>query len=129
MTSQSSTTDDRIHGECNCGAIKISIQTSQFPTRCTMCHCLNCRASSVEVTGNTRVWTDKAESGRSSDRHFCGDCGSPIMTVVRERPSNTFVKGGLFKKFGVNLPEPWAQLFVRRREPWEVGIEGVHELN
>jgi hypothetical protein len=51
------------------------------------------------------------------------------MTVVRERPDNTFVKGGLFKKFGVNLPKPALQLFVRRREPWEVGMKGVQELN
>lgn len=51
------------------------------------------------------------------------------MTIVRERPDNTFVKGGLFRKFGVDLPKPALQLFVRRRESWEVGIEGVLELN
>ena len=36
------------------------------------------------------------------------------MTIVRELPDNTFVKGGLFKKFGVDLPRPWKQLFMRR---------------
>jgi len=52
-----------------------------------------------------------------------------VMTIVRELPDNTFVKGGLFKKFGVELPKPWKQLFTRRREFWETGMDGVGEVD
>ena len=51
-----------------------------------------------------------------------------VMTIVREFPDNAFVKGGLFKKFGVDLPKPWKQLFTRRRETWETRMEGVEEV-
>jgi hypothetical protein len=51
------------------------------------------------------------------------------MTIVGEHPERTFVKGGLFRKFGVDLPRPMLQLFMRRREVWEEGIEGIRSLD
>jgi hypothetical protein len=51
------------------------------------------------------------------------------MTIVRELPEKAFLKGGLFRKFDVNLPKPALQVFTRRKEPWETSIEGVRELN
>lgn len=35
-----------VYGTCNCGAIKISLPKSSFPSYCGLCHCANCRASS-----------------------------------------------------------------------------------
>lgn len=51
------------------------------------------------------------------------------MTVVSEHPEKAFVKGGLFRKFGFDLPRPVLQLFMRRRETWEKGIEGIESLD
>lgn len=51
------------------------------------------------------------------------------MTIVSEVPERAFVKGGLFRKFGVDLPRPVLQLFMRRREAWEEGIEGIKSLD
>jgi hypothetical protein len=53
----------------------------------------------------------------------------PIMTIVSENPDKAFVKGGLFRKFGVDLPRPVLQLFMRRREAWERGVEGIKSLD
>jgi hypothetical protein len=51
------------------------------------------------------------------------------MTIVSETPEKAFVKGGLFRKFGVDLPRPVLQLSMRRRETWESGIEGIKTLD
>jgi hypothetical protein len=50
------------------------------------------------------------------------------MSIISEYPKNVYVKGGLFRKFGVDLPRPGVQLFMRRRENWEVEIEGIKSV-
>lgn len=35
-----------IHGACNCGAIMVYVARTAWPEACSLCHCLNCRASS-----------------------------------------------------------------------------------
>ena len=34
-----------MEGECNCGAVKITIQQLDQPVKVSLCHCLDCRAS------------------------------------------------------------------------------------
>lgn len=51
------------------------------------------------------------------------------MTIVRELPNNAFVKGGLFRKYGVDLPKPVLQLFMRRKEHWEEVLVGVKSID
>jgi hypothetical protein len=47
------------------------------------------------------------------------------MLVLKILPDTAFVKGGLFKKFGVDLPKPGLQICYRRREAWEMEIQVV----
>jgi hypothetical protein len=98
----------------------------------------------ITVEGTPKIHSDIAASGNTSDRLFCGDCGrevfeinlyvrklmfcSAIMTVVKERPEIAFLKGGLFVKFGVDLPAPGREQFWRRAEKWEKPHEGVATL-
>jgi hypothetical protein len=51
------------------------------------------------------------------------------MTTIVEKPETAFVKGGLFRKSGVELPKPVAQVFMQRAEKWEVPLEGVHSAD
>lgn len=51
------------------------------------------------------------------------------MSIVSEIPEIAYVKGGLFCKFGVDLPKPALQLFMQRREKWEEPLEGVKSLD
>lgn len=53
----------------------------------------------------------------------------PIMTISTGRPDNAYVKGGLFRKSGVDLPKPVAQIFMQRKEKWEEPLEGVKSLD
>ncbi|PMD24105.1 hypothetical protein NA56DRAFT_643385, partial [Hyaloscypha hepaticicola] len=133
---------DIIKGACNCGRITVSLPRSSLPSASTLCHCLNCRASSgslfaanlptptedVTIEGQPKIHTDIANSGNTAERHFCGDCGSAIKTVIRERPQISVLKGGLFAKFEVDLPAPGREQFWRRAEKWEKPHEGVATL-
>jgi len=166
---------DIIQGACNCGRITVLLPRSSLPKASSLCHCLNCRASSgslsvslnlkcsepcwkpcsfavnlptptkdITVEGTPKIHSDIAASGNTSDRLFCGDCGrgvfeiklyvrklmlcSAIMTVVKQRPEIAFLKGGLFAKFGVDLPAPGREQFWRRAEKWEKPHEGVTTL-
>jgi hypothetical protein len=97
----------------------------------------------ITIEGQPKIHSDIAMSGNTADRHFCSDCGSyvlnsdfcatltfrsPIMTVIRQRPEISVLKGGLFAKFGVDLPAPGREQFWRRAEKWEKPHEGVTTL-
>jgi hypothetical protein len=51
------------------------------------------------------------------------------MSVMELSPTIAFVKGGLFRSFGLDLPKPTLQLWVRRAEPWEVLLEGTRNVD
>lgn len=51
------------------------------------------------------------------------------MTIVSEHSENAFVKGGLFRKFDVDLPKPGVQIFMQRKESWEEPLNGVTSLD
>jgi hypothetical protein len=46
------------------------------------------------------------------------------MSIVQENSGIAYVKGGLFKKFGVELPEPIYEVYVRNKEDWEQVKQG-----
>lgn len=47
------------------------------------------------------------------------------MSIVQENSGLAFVKGGLFKKHGVDLPKPNFEVYVRNKEPWYEITRGV----
>ncbi len=96
-----------ITGGCLCGAIRYTV--SEPVQNIIACHCVNCRKatgsgashnailpmSAVTFTqGKTKVFTDTADNGNKLYRHFCGDCGSPIMSQRAAVPERTVLKAG-----------------------------------
>ncbi|GAA5830182.1 hypothetical protein JCM3766R1_002814 [Sporobolomyces carnicolor] len=127
-------------GQCNCGNVQIDVPESAFPKQSVLCHCKNCRASSGSVfsvnlvvktdeikfkdESKVSVYEDKnTDSGHTAIRKFCGNCGSAVLTAVKEAPEQSFVKGGLFDVGTV--PKPAMQLFKRNFESWEQGVDGT----
>ncbi|OCT52282.1 hypothetical protein CLCR_09145 [Cladophialophora carrionii] len=83
-----------LEGECNCGAIKVTINDAAENTQPVYCRCLNCRKQSgalgtyvtvisdedVTVVGSPKDYIDrKTDSGTLLHRWFCGDCGREEM--------------------------------------------------
>jgi hypothetical protein len=94
--------------------------------------------------GQTKTYADKGTSGKDVTRHFCGDCGSyvafsdsdgaflpclylstngckqsPVFSILEVDPGAAYVKGGLFRKMGVDLPSPGVQIWHKNHERWE----------
>ncbi|MFI6349432.1 GFA family protein [Streptomyces sp. NPDC050560] len=122
-------------GHCLCGAI--SYRFDAQPEAVVLCHCGHCQRhtgsafsanvlvarDSLDIEGAPRSYrTTGAENGDLRDRLFCGDCGTPILTVLHERPDLMIVKAGtLDDTTGL---EPSAEVWRRRAQDWVKPGEG-----
>jgi hypothetical protein len=98
----------KVHtGGCNCGQLRYEIRGE--PSVVLACHCLNCQrqsgsafsvnliitADQLTLHGEPKVYDDaNTESGQHAYRHFCGHCGSPILTTSALFPHIRVIKAG-----------------------------------
>jgi len=99
-------TNDVREGGCLCGAVRYRVTGE--PIISAVCHCRHCQkqggsAFSVVIavtddnyaqTGETAVFEDRGDSGQPVYRHFCGTCGSPIVSIAGMLPGLTLIKAG-----------------------------------
>jgi hypothetical protein len=116
-------------GHCLCGSI--SYQFDVQPEIVVLCHCDDCQRHSgsafsvnvlvardaLEIKGEPKAYhTTGSENGITRDRLFCGDCGTPIFTIMHERPDVVIVKAGtLDDRAGLN---PSVEVWWRRAQDW-----------
>ncbi|MEV8608010.1 GFA family protein [Amycolatopsis sp. NPDC051373] len=116
-------------GHCLCGAI--SYRFDARPDGVVLCHCDDCQRhtgsafsenvlvarDAVQIEGTPKVHhTTGTENGHLRDRLFCGECGTPIFTILHERPETLIVKGGtLDDRTGL---APFADVWWRRAQDW-----------
>ena len=128
-TTDTTTVEGRRTGHCLCGAI--SYHFDGEPETVVLCHCLDCQRhtgsafsvnvlvprASLEISGVPKSHrTTGTENGNLRDRLFCGDCGTPILTVLHERPDLIIVKAGtLDETSGI---EPDVEIWSRRAQNW-----------
>lgn len=126
-------------GHCLCGAI--SYRFTGEPELVVLCHCGHCQRHSgsafshnilvprtaLEVAGTPRSFqTTGLENGNLRDRMFCGDCGTPIFTLMHERPDVMIIKGGtLDDSAGI---EPTVEVWGRRAQAWVEPHPGRHRF-
>ncbi|MBG7696548.1 GFA family protein [Streptomyces sp. MC1] len=116
-------------GHCLCGSV--SYRFDAEPDAVVLCHCGHCQRHSgaafsvnvlvardaLEVKGTPRSYqTVGVENGNVRDRLFCGECGTPIFTILHERPGLVIVKAGtLDDPSGLR---PSAEAWWRRAQDW-----------
>ncbi|MDP3802419.1 GFA family protein [Brevundimonas sp.] len=115
---------------CRCGALRARCEGE--PVRVSVCHCLACQrrsgsafaaqarfpADRVTITGEARVWTRIADSGRATDYSFCPDCGSTVHYAGGAFPALIAIPLGAFADPG--FPPPEFSVWEKRRHPWTV---------
>ena len=93
-------------GGCLCSAVRYEL--SAHPAFTAICHCRHCQRQSGSAfsivagypstayvqTGETRVFLDQGASGRPVERHFCGQCGSAILSRIEPLPDLVLIKAG-----------------------------------
>ena len=98
-------------GECLCGAIEVTLNND--PKELVACYCTSCQkasggAASFNIVvedddcdvsrGATKIFKETADSGADLERHFCGDCGSPIYSVTTSYSRKKIFKAALFSE-------------------------------
>lgn len=94
-------------GGCNCGAVRWEL--SEAPLGAACCHCKRCQRrtgtayslSVLPAPGSFTLRSGEAEltawsAGEGWTKHFCGVCGSQVMTTNPEDPGAVAVRLGGF---------------------------------
>ncbi|HEX7852237.1 MAG TPA: GFA family protein [Sphingobium sp.] len=115
-------------GGCLCGQVRYSYSGELLLT--AVCHCRHCQkqsgsafsvvcavpASAFEQTGTTHVFEDRGDSGKAVARHFCPDCGSPILSIAEALPDLTLIKAGTLDGFAGLTPS--AEVYCDSAQSW-----------
>jgi len=120
----------KIAGSCLCGAVRY--RSDAEPAMTAVCHCENCQrqsgtalsiivgvpAGSIVFEGENSLATyaDRADSGRSVNRRFCKNCGSPIVSLVEMMPNVHFIKAGTLDD--KSWLKPTMHLWCDSAQPW-----------
>ena len=96
-------------GKCLCGSIEVTCENK--PTEIIACYCSSCQMATGGIAtfnivmpdsegritkGKTKVFKETADSGNNLERHFCGECGSPIYSATPAFAGHLILKAGLF---------------------------------
>lgn len=128
-----------MEGGCNCGEIRYKIQGE--PAVVAACHCTRCRrqsgsmysvnlvvsTSAFTMEGTPKVFEDRdTTSGAPVLREFCGNCGSPIRSLLGSNPDIIAVKAGTLDDPGPYAPA--LHVFTRSRVTWVDIPEGTPQF-
>ncbi len=117
-------------GGCRCGAVTINITNE--PKMSAQCHCRDCQKASgtghlplaffaeddVTITGETKGYATTTDSGNTSTRHFCPECGSRLFGKNTGRPGMTAIPVGCLDDH--SWFKPGAVVYTKRREDWDM---------
>jgi len=113
---------------CRCG--QLTAQCVGEPVRVSVCHCLECQKrsgsafstqarwpeSQVTVSGEAKIWTRVADSGRRATYRFCPHCGSTLAYIIEGWPGVVAVPVGAFAD--PDFPAPRFSVYEHRKHPW-----------
>ena len=119
---------ENLTGGCLCGAVRYRAEATE--TLHYMCHCTDCQryggagyhaaivvaSAEVELTGEPRVYTKTADSGRTVARYFCGDCGGHLFTSPWPEATRYSVKAGTLDD--PSAFRPAHQIWCQSRQAW-----------
>ena len=125
-------------GGCLCGAVRYVLKADPLMT--AVCHCTHCQRQSGGVfstnlaipdaayvqTGETKVFTDTGDSGKAVWRHFCGACGSPILSKVEAMPGLSLVKAGTLDD--MSGLKPGIEVYTDHAAEWVAPIAGAQRF-
>lgn len=105
-----------ITGGCLCG--KVRWTATAAPMFQGVCHCTDCQRqggtafsvvaafgeNDVKITGDMKTYRNIGSSGGEVQRRFCGECGSPIVSVPSNSQGMVFMKAGTLDDTSILAP-------------------------
>lgn len=123
-------------GHCLCGNITYTC-AAETPMLTGICHCADCQRSSgsafsvlvgvpiksLQISGDSlKVYDTMGEDrGALAHRSFCGNCGSPIMSVLDDMPDMAVLKAGTLNDTSWLQPE--LEVWTGSAQPWALTAE------
>jgi hypothetical protein len=117
-------------GGCACGAIRYSAEGE--PLFSMNCHCRDCqretgsaytavfavRSATFRVTqGEPKYFELTADSGHTTTRAFCANCGSPLFGLPGISPDMVTIRVGSLDDPGVFRPSQ--DIYTASAQPWD----------
>lgn len=113
---------------CSCGQLSIACEVE--PLRISVCHCLACQKrtgsafgsaaffprEAVRITGESRLWTRRGDSGGELRFSHCPVCGSTVFWEADMRADRIAVALGAFADPA--FPPPDRQVYAETAHPW-----------
>ncbi|MGE4426765.1 MAG: GFA family protein [Solirubrobacteraceae bacterium] len=125
----------KLDGHCLCGGIRYTVDADE-PIMTGICHCRDCQRQAgtaysiiagvaladVHITGQTKVFdTIGTDRNVPAHRHFCPDCGSPIMSVLADADDIAWIKAGTLDD--ASWLEPELEAWRDSAQPWALTPE------
>ncbi|MEO8296278.1 MAG: GFA family protein [Burkholderiales bacterium] len=118
----------QVEGGCLCGQIRYRANAEGAMT--AVCHCKSCQRQSgtafsvlfvvpkddITIQGETKVFNDLADSGNKVMRHFCPNCGSPVISKLEANPAIVAVKAGTLDD--ASWLKPALHVWCASKQPW-----------
>ena len=129
---------NQLNGGCLCGSIRYSCDAEPLAT--AICHCPYCQKqtssafsvvvavprSSLKIEGDTlKTFEHRGDTGQPVQRHFCGNCGSPIMSYCEVWSTMEFIKAGTLDD--TSWLNPTMELWCETAQPW-VNIDQSRQI-
>ena len=130
----------KIAGSGVCGSVRYA--SNADPAMTAVCHCENCQRQTgtafsiiVGVPENSlrfegaefiKEYLDSGASGGAVRRRFCGNCGSPLLSIVQSAPGLEFVTAGTLDER--SWLEPTLHIWYDTAQPWVEISESIEQL-
>ncbi|NOV21821.1 MULTISPECIES: GFA family protein [Ensifer] len=113
-------------GSCRCGQVKYEVRGP--PLRVGICHCTDCRQESGSAFTFFGVWPQSEFDAAGNTvlyegRRFCPRCGSRMFSC---EGNEVEIKLGTLADAPTSYL-PTYELWVKRREPWLLPIDGAEQ--
>ena len=116
-------------GRCQCGAV--SFEVTADPMMSGFCHCLDCQkasgaphvmhvafpAAAIKVTGTTKTFQSRADSGGTVTREFCPTCGGRMFGSSTSMPAMKTVHAAAFDD--PSAFTPMMTVYAKRLVAWD----------
>lgn len=121
---------------CCCGRLRV--EADGDPIVIVACHCGQCQrrtgsvvgvgayypSERIHLSGQSKVFARRADSGRKFDTHFCPDCGTSLYWEAEEVPDLIGVAVGAF--VDPQFPAPMMSVWEESKHPW---LSFTHSLD
>lgn len=118
----------KIEGGCLCGNIRYTCEAEPLLT--VLCNCTHCQKQtggafsvnvalprgSLNVQGEMACYVDTGDSGKTLNRYFCSNCGSPIASEPDAIPDLSVLKAGTLDD--TSWLKPTMQIYCDSAQAW-----------